>query len=479
VSVANSRPSRDRVATRHSNRGRSSTLLPRRDSWQIRRFAQDFSPEARPASLMLEAFLLFEFACQLALAFTALGSVRVLVRIAAFAASLALLAVPRRALRAHPAEAPAIWIVLILVLSIFNPYTNNWLAGFAQASLYAAILAPLFWVSRSGANRRTLYRLLFIMWAFQTVSAAVGVLQFYFPGHFQPNLSAVVASLGDAYVKDLHLATPDGRWILRPMGLSDIPGAAAMAGFWAVLLGIGFFISQRAWWMRVVCAASVSVGTFCIFLSQVRSALAVLIVSVIAFGALLMWRGQKLQSMVLAAVLAVFVVAGFHFAASVGGNDVASRLAAFTDHPESTFVEERGRFLLDTIDVLPQYPLGAGLARWGMVNHYFGDDTNLDSAPIWVEIQWTGWLLDGGLPLVIAYVIALAVTIRMTMKLALTRDQNRLWPWPAIIFGYDIGVLANTFSYPVFIGQSGLEFWLFNALLFAAARTETRRPGKR
>ena len=38
----------------------------------------------------------------------------------------------------------------------------------------------------------------------------------------------------------------------------------------------------------------------------------------------------------------------------------------------------------------------------------------------------------------------------------------------AMVFAYDVGALAMTFNYPLFIGQSGLEFWIINACLFAA-----------
>jgi len=430
----------------------------------------------RRPSCVPEAFLLFEFACQLALAFTTLSAARVLVRVAAFAASLALLVALRPGRRAHPAQGPAFWIVLIVALSIFHPSTNGWLAGAAQASLYIAIVGPLFWVPRLRVDAQTLRRVLLIVWTFQTVNAGVGVLQVYFPGHLQPNLSAAVASVGDAYVKDLHLATPDGRWIFRPMGLSDVPGGAAMAGLYAVLLGMGFFLSRRALWIRLACVTSMSLGIFCIYLSQVRSLLAVLVVSGIAFGAVLVWRGQKMQSIVLSVMLATLVMSGFHYAASIGGADIGSRLAAITDHPEEMYLQERGHFLIETIqDALPKYPLGAGLGRWGMTNHYFGDNTNSESAPLWVEIQWTGWLFDGGVPLILAYVIALAVTLRATLKIALSHDRSGLWPWAAMLFGYDMGAIANTFAYPVFIGQSGLEFWLFNALLWSAADA-ARRP---
>ena len=436
------------------------------------------SPRTRP-DFVVEVFLLFEIACQLALAFTALGAARVVVRIAAFTASLLLLAILPPRGRSHPAGRWVVLVLLIVGLGIFHPSTNGWVPGIAQAALYLAIVAPLFWVPRSPIDSATLRRAILIIWTFESVSASVGVLQFYFPGRLEPNLSSVVAAVGNAYVRDLHFAAADGRWIIRPMGLTDVPGGAAVAGLYTVLLGTGLFLSERRVWMRLACAASMSVGMVCVYLCQVGSILAVLVISQLAFAVILMWRGQKVKSTIMAVLVAAVVLGSFYWAVAVGGDDALSRVEAFRQSPGDVYLKKRGRFLTETIqDLLPQYPLGAGLGRWGMTSHYFGDRANPDSSAIWVEIQWTGWLLDGGLPLIVAYVAAFAVTFQATLKIALSRDSGDLWLWGAMLCGYDTGVLANTFAYPVFIGQGGLEFWLLNALLWAAASQTVRYPNR-
>jgi hypothetical protein len=43
--------------------------------------------------------------------------------------------------------------------------------------------------------------------------------------------------------------------------------------------------------------------------------------------------------------------------------------------------------------------------------------------------------------------------------------------WSTVILGYSIGAVAWTFSYPVFLSQTGMEFWLLSACVYAAART--------
>ena len=46
-----------------------------------------------------------------------------------------------------------------------------------------------------------------------------------------------------------------------------------------------------------------------------------------------------------------------------------------------------------------------------------------------------------------------------------------------MVLAYSVGLTALTFSYPVFIGQPGMEFWLLNAALVGAARTLPPREG--
>jgi hypothetical protein len=53
-------------------------------------------------------------------------------------------------------------------------------------------------------------------------------------------------------------------------------------------------------------------------------------------------------------------------------------------------------------------------------------------------------------------------------RVALSRSTGALGLMGAMVFAYDVGALAMTFNYPLFIGQSGLEFWILNACLFAA-----------
>jgi hypothetical protein len=443
-----------------------------------RSIARNESPGTVGALFWLQGFLLLQIGCQLALLAPALGALRLVWRCAAFGASLALLVLVRGWGPGHPCRRWAPAILGLTALGFLHPTTNSLAAAAAQWVLYLAILAPLFWAARLSVTPAMLRRLLLLFWLFQTTSAAVGVLQVLYPGRFQPNLSSNVSSLDAGRLDSLKVTLANGERVFRPMGLTDVPGGAASAGMYAVLFGLGFLLIDRRGLIRIAALAGMGVGLFCIYLSQTRSVLIMTGVCVLTLAATLAWRGEWSRLVVVAAVVGAVVVGSFTWAVAVGGKSVTDRLLTLTaERADNVYYRNRGVFLEATInELLPRYPFGAGLGRWGMMNQYFGDRTNLYSEPIWVEIQWTGWLLDGGVALVIAYGGALVLACSTALRIARSRLPGELPLIASLVLAYDIGAAAVTFNYPLFIGQGGLEFWLLNAVLFAAACNAARRP---
>jgi hypothetical protein len=419
----------------------------------------------------VEWFLGLQILCQLALLVSFIGPFRLPIRITSFAASLAMLAIIRRRGIRHPAQTAVIWVLAILAVGLLHPTTNTLLAGAAQVTLNFAIVAPLFWVTRLPLDLSRLRRLLFVLWMFHCLSSVVGILQTYFPGRFQPTLSQIHQRRSDEALESLMITTADGEQVYRPMGLTDNPGGAATAGFYAVLLGVGFYLFTSSRVMRLFCLGSMVIGLSCILLSQVRSVLVMLCCCLAVLMFLLARRRESAKVISVATALFGIALLGFGLAVGLAGTSVTNRLETLiADKPLEVYHKNRGHFLVETVTkILPEFPLGAGLGRWGMVNAYFGDNSNPDRAPIWVEIQWTGWVLDGGLPLVIAYVSAIILTTSLALKLALSPRAGPLWIWASVIAAYDIGALAVMFNYPLFIGQGGVEFWLLNAALFTVA----------
>jgi len=106
-------------------------------------------------------------------------------------------------------------------------------------------------------------------------------------------------------------------------------------------------------------------------------------------------------------------------------------LTLFVTDPISVYQNARGTQLTITFrDLLVEHPFGAGLARWGMAASYFGVFT-LDAPALWAEIQFTAWMIDGGILLIALYCGALVVTalgpiLRRTMLDAVVRASDGL-----------------------------------------------------
>jgi hypothetical protein len=432
----------------------------------------------------VELMFALGFVCQVALLSGSIGQVRVLVRMAVFGTSLALACALRGRGKPSPAVKPARLVLAIVGLAFFNPNGNTLAASAAQIGMYVAILGPLFWVQRLSIDMSNLRRVLLMIWIFQSISAVVGILQVDFPGHFAPAISTIILNQGRSYVRGLEFQNANGQLVFRAMGLSDVPGGAALAGTYAALFGAAFMLTWRRWPARIVAIGSMVVGLAAIFLSHVRVALVTLVICAAVLTIVLAirriwvrttnraWRRYEAGTLTrLLAVLGVVAFFGFSWAIAVGGNGVAARFATLTaSDPGTVYHQNRGRFIEYSInELLPQYPLGAGLGRWGMMNHYFGDNSDSNSSMIWAEEQITAWLLDGGVPLIIVYLWAIVTAILFAYRLSLAQIDPELAIMAAVICAYDVGALATCLDGPFFGSQSGMEFWMLNAVLFAVA----------
>jgi hypothetical protein len=441
----------------------------------LRSLANDYYPP-----VFLFAFVIGEIASQLALLFQFFAPARIIVRTAAFVGNLIYLFVLQRPGGArHPAWPMAILSLVVVVASILHPDTSNAWAGMASAALYAAVLAPIFWVPRIHLNERSVYQVFLLLWMFHSASAVVGALQAYFPGSFQPALSTSVAE--SATLVGLQINLSDGSQIFRPMGLTDSPGGAAVGAVYSVMLGSGFLLDRRTSWpFRAVIIVAMAMGLVALYLTQVRSLLIMLWVSLLALALPLSLQKRLPQFGALIGTCAAIAFFGFGAAVAVGGQDVVDRFFTLvSDDPRTVYYTNRGLFLQHTFqDLLPAYPLGAGLGRWGMVYHYFGGGPG-SAEPLWAEIQWTAWLFDGGVLLMILYSLAILRTLKVCLEIAANENlaEPELRKWAAVLFGYGVGAVAVTFNAPIFQSTGGVDFWILNATVFAAAsQSQLRSP---
>jgi hypothetical protein len=421
--------------------------------------------DARPWPLY---FIWFALGCQIGLLFLGRTPLRLPLRISTYGSSLLLLYMWKPRYTAHPALKLLKWVPIVLAVGLLHPDRNTIGAGVGQIFLYLSIYAPVAWVAGCRPSQKVFEKVILALWIFNSASAATGVLQVYFPGQFQGATSAIVAAQGNFQRGQANVVLADGSTIMRPFGLTDTPGGAATGGLYAIVLGAGIFLTSEKLWMRGLAGVGMLVGLFAIILSQVRVDLVMSLVCLIVLAVVLVRRGEWARIAGLGSVLGVVVVLGGMWAFAIGGKQTIDRFSTLTaSNPTDVYSANRGFFLTELIhDDLPKYPFGAGLGRWGMMNFYFGNEDHTHD--LWSEIMWTAWLFDGGVPLMVLYSGAFFMAIWVAWRLGVKR-RDRLGLWAGVVFSYNAAALAGTFVFPLFVVQSGLEFWLINACLFSAS----------
>jgi hypothetical protein len=366
----------------------------------------------------------------------------------------------------HPAARWLTLVTMLLFLMVIHPETASLAAGFGHIALYFSVFSPMFWVPAFVDSRRRLIRVLAILLVCNGINSVVGVLQVYDPATWMPaEFSSSVSRL------QLEISTyvgPNGRRIVRPPGLFDTPGAVCGAGAVAALLGLIFGVERRfPWWTRIVALGLSFAGMAAIYLSHVRSSLVVTIGTMSAYIAMLAIQQQKARLTGFLGLAGGMLVVALSFATFLGGEGVQDRfMSLFESNPREFYYESRGMQVESAINVLLlEYPLGAGLARWGMVASYFQVP---GSKALYAEVQPAGWILDGGLPLLVLYGLALFSTLMWELKLVrhLPDPNDRLWA--SAVVAANIGTLVLVMTFVPFMTQVGLQFWFLEGLLHGA-----------
>jgi hypothetical protein len=367
----------------------------------------------------------------------------------------------KQRLQAHPAVRWLFASMLYLGILLAHPTTNSLLSGLAQIGIYFSVLAPVLWAPKLVGSSAHLERLLWLLLICNGLSSVVGVLQVYDPDRWMP------AEFSAGYLNsELGLATvtyqgPDGRPIIRPPGLGDAPGAVAGAGVLTLFLGLIFVVESRAFLARSVALILAGFGAAAVFLALVRSSFLIGLVMLICYVYLKIRQGRVATAMSISALGIATVSVAFIGALALGGESISARFSTILDNdPGDLYYDSRGNQVLYAFsELLPEYPFGAGLGRWGMMYDYFGDHQSIYAPQIWAEIQWPAWIVDGGVILVFLSGAALLAALRHGFFLSIGSVDEGTRSIAAIIASINLGFLALTFSYPVFASTTGIQFW--------------------
>ena len=401
---------------------------------------------------------------------------RIYIRAFPYVASLVALIACSRSSGADSRVPGTPWVIAAfatLIVGLVHPST--WLmAGAAQVVFQLSIAAPVFWAARVWMTKARLERLLKLVFGANLLSAGLGLLQVYYPATFMPpEFSQLALRMNADVVGSLTYIGAAGREIVRPPGLSDLPGGAAIAGTVTALLGFGLGMSPREPYLRrYLYLGTAIVGITVVYLTQVRSMLVMICLCMLALSAVRLRQGRIVESGWIAASAAGLIAAAFVWAVTVGGASVAERFSAILDIGLArSYQENRGIFLSYTVNELVwEYPFGAGVGRWGMMSAYFGEPENWRVPALWAEIQPTGWLYDGGVLLWLFYGGAIAVSAAYTFRAASDRDSDTS-DLATMIFSIQMLVIGLCFTGPVFNTQMGIMYWLLTAGVYGAERT--------
>jgi hypothetical protein len=266
---------------------------------------------------------------------------------------------------------------------------------------------------------------------------------------------------------------PDGKRIIRPPGLFDTPGAVCGPGMVVVVLGLIFCLRSGTRLRKLGAACLVLAGMGAIFLSHVRSGFLV-VAGAILLGAVVLasFHGARLKAAWFLGLATLLLLAAFSLAVALGGESTRNRFIGLAegDFFQLYYAARGNQLEYGFKQLLTEYPLGAGLGRWGMTRLYFGDPANRRSPAIWAELQPNAWILDGGLLLLVLYAGALLASMMANLRLITMVRSRDLRYWAVAVFITNICTIALIASYTPFTSQIGLQYWLLSGALQGAAR---------
>lgn len=419
-----------------------------------------------------ELFVISQTALPALLYLPGTQAVRLPLRFSAFGISLAAFAWWQLHSRQRPPAHRAYpWVAAVmglLAIMLSSPYTTSLMGGMAHMMVYFAVMSPLFWAPGFVRTPEHLARLLGILLICSGINSMVGVLQVYDPARWMPAELSRVVTEGATGLGAVTYVGPNGQIIVRPPGLFDTPGAVAGPGMFAALLGVIFGLSPIATWKRVGSFALAAAGIAAIYLSQVRISLVVTLLMFGIYAATLMLQKRVAKATAFTVLAAGIVVISFIGAVTLGGESVLNRfMTLFADDPLAVYYRARGVQLDITFSqLLFDYPLGAGLGRWGMAGGYFGTP---GLRGIWAEIQITGWMLDGGILMIALYSGAIVAAAASQYRLAMHPQYPRLAVCAGVVFAANLGIATMVFSFTPFVTQIGIQYWFLAGALHGVA----------
>ena len=402
--------------------------------------------------------------------------IRTATRIASFALPLmafALYTVSGRKVaggRTYPPSLLLLACLLWYVLSLGHPQVNTLTSAMASIGIATGVFCPAFWAPAAITDTRQVRRLLILLLLCNGASALVGVGQVYYPEKFRPPKIALFEHSPEME-SSFTLTRADGKEFLRPPGLTDTAGGAALGGMAACSIGLAVALTPCSILLRATSVGLAMVGLMVLFYCQVRSAVITLTLSLIFWMVILGLRGEikKLSSLL---VLCGFVILiGISIVLRDGGEAIFKRFGdLFEDSATTVYYNNRGAFIEYAFnEILPAYPLGAGPGRIGMASFFFGNPVGPpDRRPLYAETQIKTWIIEGGIPLLVMYSIALIAAFISAVRTALFCPDPEVAYWAGAVVVFAMSIATMLMAGVPFMAPIGVQFWAMFGALYGA-----------
>ena len=169
---------------------------------------------------------------------------------------------------------------------------------------------------------------------------------------------------------------------------------------------------------RLACAGLGCVGVAVIYYSQVRFTMVMLAIGFAALTVLFLWRRHARLGAGACRRGRGHARLGFGLGGANAGWKAVEKFGSFlSSDPASLYQKSRGFYVTEAFDrYIWEYPLGLGLGWWGMVHVAFGDPAGSRASGSRSMIP--GWVIDGGIPLLVMYSGAVIVALFDTARVA-------------------------------------------------------------
>ena len=215
-----------------------------------------------------------------------------------------------------------------------------------------------------------------------------------------------------------------------------------MPGSIACLVGLSWALRPIGPVRRCGALAFAFLGVAVIYYTHIRAQFVQLVICLATLTAMFALQGGLARAATLVGCgVGLFAGAMAWASRSVGGG-VAERFGTlFSSSPLALYQKSRGGFLVDAVTTMAsEYPLGAGLGRWGMIQATFGDGSR---PAIWAEVMPSGWIADGGVPLLAVYGLGILLALADSTRIALTCRDPALKYWGAVVVAVNLSIAST------------------------------------